>query len=184
MIAAKDYPQADDEEVVEPVLTFLEKLKRIWEVSKWLRAVFMVCKFLFFGTTAAVVVGEVTDKTFVKDAAIEVGLVEPAPLDTTKGMLQDELINQMATLQQQFNELKEHDHGNPEVLAGQPGPRGAPGKTGPRGPPGAPGKTGPRGPPGPPGQNAIATTTLTPELKASIISEVEAMLPKDHRKLH
>lgn len=129
-----DYVEEDD---IEETLTFFEKLKRIWEVSKWLRAVFMACKLLFIGSTTAVVVGQVTDTNPIRDAAVEVGVLGEKPPLTI-----DELWVQVMALEEEIERLKlphEHDYPDTEVIVG---PAGKDGKDGKDGQPGIAGKDG------------------------------------------
>jgi len=172
MTPGLDYVETDD---VEEALTFIEKLKRWWDAALWLKRVFVTLKILFYGAASTVVVGQAVDENFIKEAAIGIGVVDPAPIDTTKGMLNEQLMDQLADLQQQFNDLKDHQHNYPDplVLTGEPGATGAKGEPGPPGPKGDTGATGPAG-----------DTALTPASKAAIIDLVEDLLPPDHRKLH
>lgn len=101
----------EEEDQEEVVLKRWDKMKQWWsmgsaavQVIKWSIVGF---KMLFVGSAVAVVAGEVTDNTFVKDTAIEIGLIEPLPIDTTKGMLQEELVLQLATMQQKLLDLEE-----------------------------------------------------------------------------
>lgn len=111
---AQDYAAEDTEEVV---LTRWDKIKQWIEIAVATKKVAMFVWSLVFGVGGTAIYGEVTDTKPFKRAAIEVGLIEAAPIDTTKGMLQDEFINQLATLQQEITDLKAHQHNYPDPPA-------------------------------------------------------------------
>jgi hypothetical protein len=161
----QDYVEDDE---AEEVLTGLEKLKRWWDAALWVKRVFMTLKILFFGTVGAGMVGQAVNENFLNDAAVEIGLVQPAPTDIVgNDAMYDELSNlieDVERLEALITEL--------ETLAGPAGPPGKDGKSiaGPMGPPGK-SITGPPGPPGKDGVNAVATTSIGDALKAHIKGE-------------
>lgn len=105
---------SEEQGTEEVVLTRWEKLKQWWEMGSTLVKVISwalkIGKWSFLGTTAAVVVGEVTDTRPARDAAIEIGLIEPDPIDTTSGMLTNELIEQLADIRNEILASKKHTH--------------------------------------------------------------------------
>lgn len=129
-------PVEDTEEVV---LSRWDKIKQWIEIAKAGKFLWI----LFFGVTGTAIVGQVTDTNPLQDAAIAVGLIDAAPIDTTKGMLREELMIQLATMQQEINELKSHELvTGPIGLPGKDGLNGKDGKNGNDGRDGKHGKDG------------------------------------------
>lgn len=105
----KDYVQSEDEEIALP---FLEKCKRIWEVSKWLRTVYYAIKFLIFGTLVTGAVGQAIDEPLLRDAALEIGIVEETFRD--ENIAYDEIDLLITSLREEVDEMKIHSHVYPE----------------------------------------------------------------------
>lgn len=180
MTPAQDYVENDD---IEEALTFVEKLKRWWDAALWVKRVLMTLKIMFYGAASTVVVGQAVDENFIQDAAIEVGIVQPAPIDTTSGMLREELMNQIATMQQEIIFLKSHQHNypDPQALVIPPHPYAADDHD-------HPAVVVPVIPPHPYAKidhtHEAAPLVLTSELEAAIDARIANQLPPEHRKLH
>jgi len=161
-----DYAEEDE---VEEVLTFVEKLKRWWDAALWIKRIFMTLKILFFGTVGAGMVGQAVNENFLNDAAVEIGLVQPAPTDIVgNDAMYDELSNLIEDVERLETLVTEL-----EAQAGPPGPPGPPGKDGKSiaGPMGPPGESI-TGPPGKDGVNALAQSSdINDALKAHIKGE-------------
>lgn len=74
-----DAPSPSPQEVIdheEVVLSRWQKMQQWFHIAKTGRAIILFIKVALFGTGSAVVVGEVTDTNPLRDAAIEIGLVE------------------------------------------------------------------------------------------------------------
>jgi hypothetical protein len=185
MEEAKDYAE-DTEEVL---LTRWEKIKQWFEIAMATKKVAMLLWSLVVGVGGTATVGLVTDTNPLREAALRIGIVETPPIDTTRGMLQIELMDQLASMQQKINELEKHQHNYPDPLMQD---HDHPVKKHVH-------TTQSHHHPLPDHDHPFglhehnyadidhvhsADVTLTPELKAAIMDEVETMLPKDHKKLH
>jgi len=66
--------ETDHEEVV---LTRWQKLKHWWEIASTIRKFYRLILALFIGTSGTMAIGEITNTTPLRDAAVEVGIVDP-----------------------------------------------------------------------------------------------------------
>lgn len=168
---AKDYPEQDAEEVV---LSRWGKIKQWVEIAMATRKVAMLIWSLVIATGGSVVVGQVTDTKPLRDAAVAVGLVDPALSTKPDGYIDnhdaifDELINLQAEVTQLQEEMTQHGH---------PFEAGVAGIAGIAGPPGPRGVAGVAGVAGPPGKDGAASV-------ADIRAEIEKILPPNHSGLH
>ena len=127
-----DYPEEDTEEVI---LTRWEKLKNWADIFKTTFTIGKIIWGLLFVSAGAVVVGEVTDTTPVRDAAVAVGVLGEKPPLTI-----DELWVKVMELEEEVEVLSlphQHNYPDAEVIVGPPGKNGKDGKDGTAGPPGA-----------------------------------------------
>lgn len=87
----KDYPEADTEEVI---LSRAGKIKQWFEIAMATRKVAMLVWGLIVATGGSLVVGQVTDTTPIRDAAVAIGLVDEAATDIVgNDAIYDELSN-------------------------------------------------------------------------------------------
>ena len=114
----KDYAEEDITEAA--VLSRWDKIKQWIEIVVATKKVAMLVWSLVFGVGGTAIFGEVTDTKPFKSAAESVGIIDAAPIDTTKGMLQEELTNQLATMQQEIIDLKSHQHNYPDPVVPAP----------------------------------------------------------------
>jgi hypothetical protein len=143
-----------EEDAEEIVLSRWDKTKQWIEIAVATKKIAMILWTLIFGVTGTAVVGQVTGTKPFKDAAISLGIVEAQPIDTTTGMLQEELMIQLATIQQEINELKARELVS--GVNGKDGKNGVDGKDGANGKDGRDGKDGLNGRDGQDGN--VATT--------------------------
>jgi hypothetical protein len=137
--------ETDYEEVEEQVLTRWEKLMQWFGIAKTLFTVGKIAWALIFATATAVVVGEVTDTSPIRDAAVAVGLTQERSKDIVgNNAMYDELMNLIEDVEQ-----LEHQLANlPPPIPGPQGLDGAKGKDGTDGLDGKNGLIGPEGPQG------------------------------------
>ncbi len=108
----KDYPEADTEEVI---LSRAGKIKQWFEIAMATRKVAMLVWGLIVATGGSLVVGQVTDTTPIRDAAVAIGLVDgDVPRETSEphdhGAILDEMINLQAEVAQLQEEMTQHSH--------------------------------------------------------------------------
>jgi len=111
----KDYPEADTEEVI---LSRAGKIKQWFEIAMATRKVAMLVWGLIVATGGSLVVGQVTDTTPIRDAAVAIGLVDEAEApDVPRGTIEhdhdallDEMVNLQADVMQLHDEMTEHSH--------------------------------------------------------------------------
>jgi hypothetical protein len=171
----KDYPEQDTEEVI---LSRAGKIKQWFEIAMATRKVAMLIWGLVVATGGSLVVGQVTDTTPIRDAAVAIGLVDEASRDIVgNDAIYDELSNLIEDVErldaltaQLQEEMTKHGHPLPEGIAGIAG------IAGPAGPPGPQGPRGVAGAAGPPGSAAVS--------EAAIRAELEKLLPPNHTSLH
>lgn len=162
---AADYVEEDTEEV----LTFIEKLKRWWDAALWFKRVFMTLKILFFGTVGAGMVGQAVNENFLNDAAVEIGLAEPASRDIVgNDAMYDELSNLIEDVERLEALVADFEaQAGPPGIAGIAGIAGPPGPTGPRGVAGVAGVAGKDGK----DSLGLSKTHIDGALKAHILDE-------------
>lgn len=153
-----------EDDVAEETLTFVEKLKRWWDAALWVKRIFVTLKILFFGATAGVVVDAATGNSFVEDAAIEIGLIEKTP----QPVIPKEVVAHSHELPEHHHNYpapEKHDH--PFAIIGH-----------------GHGIYALHGHTHDTTHTHPAATTLSPEVREAIASELERSLPPDHKKLH
>ena len=106
----------DEEDTEEVVLTRWGKIKQWVEIVVATKKAAMLLWGVIFSVGGTATVGLITDTNPLRDAAIEVGLVEADPIDTTTGILREELMLQLATMQQEIIDLKAHQHNYPNPV--------------------------------------------------------------------
>jgi hypothetical protein len=166
---AKDYPEEDTEEVI---LSRAGKIKQWFEIAMATKKVAMLIWGLVVATGGSLVVGQVTDTTPIRDAAVAVGLVDEAPRDIVgNDAMYDELSNLIEDVERLEAIVSELEaQAGPPGIAGIAGIAGPPGSAGPRGVAGVAGIAGPAGPPGPAGASTAAVS-FDDAMKAHILDE-------------
>ena len=158
--AAKDY----DETQLIPDPTWAERLVTWFKLLLGLKKTIMV----LMGVGVIGVGGNIAEVNPWKEAAIEVGLIDPGTNEAPPGVehnhdvVLDDLMNLQAEVAQLHEEMTKHGHALPEGVAGIAGIAGPP---------------GPAGKDGKDGKDGLLT-------QDGLAAAVEKLLPPNHKSLH
>lgn len=106
-------------ETEEVILNRWGRLKQWWDMGSTVVKVIQIgitgFKLLFIGSTAAVIVGEATDTSLIRDSAVTVGIVQERGTQEVSGgdAMMDELLNlqeDMSTLEEELQGFLNHTH--------------------------------------------------------------------------
>ena len=119
-----------EEDTEEVILTRWERLKNWWDIIKTGLTLGKILWGFLFVSAGAVVVGEATDTSPVRDAAEAAGILQP---DTARAELLtriDSLDETVEQLNAALERIQAHHHNYPDPVDGQRGPAGKDGKDG------------------------------------------------------